>query len=60
MRGPIDTTSTDWHDLDIERAAAHYATSKPAGRKYPVSMATDMPDMFVSEDIAKNTTSLPL
>jgi hypothetical protein len=47
VRGEIrNSTSTDWHDLDIQNAATRYATSKLPGHKYLVSMAADMLDML--------------
>jgi hypothetical protein len=35
----------------VEDAVAYYANSKPPGRKYPISMASDMLEMFVSGDL---------
>jgi hypothetical protein len=35
----------------VEDHAAYYANSKPPGRKYPISMASDMLDMFVSGEL---------
>jgi hypothetical protein len=44
-------TSKPVGELAVEDHAAYYANSKPPGRKYPINMASDMLEMFVSGDL---------